>query len=159
VPTWSSRIFWRLVYANLDPDRYRGKRDTLRPLNLPATGPLVVAMTITLVLFTSKYEVGAAIATGAIALPIMLSQGILARVSGFQHGHRRRHDGQPSAVRYVSEVVSWYPTSITMWAVGAAIYIVCAWTMEYIHISRLEARRATSVSARLLGSMIEAMAS
>jgi hypothetical protein len=108
--------------------------------------------------------VGAAIAIGAIALPINVESGHTGprRRSGFQHGHRRRHDGQSSAVRYVSEVVSWYPISITIWAVGVAIYIVCAWTMEYIpHQSTGSAARRIGhrYAARLLGSMIEAMAS
>jgi Gnt-I system high-affinity gluconate transporter len=50
-------------------------------VELAGDRPLVVAMTITLVLFTSMYGVGAAIAIGAIAPPIMLSQGIPARVA------------------------------------------------------------------------------
>jgi Gnt-I system high-affinity gluconate transporter len=48
-------------------------------VELAGDRPLATAMTITLVtalLFTSMYGVGAAIAIGVIALPIMLSQGI-----------------------------------------------------------------------------------
>src|SRR6266436_748004 len=48
-------------------------------VELAGDRPLVTAMTITLVtalLFTSMYGVGAAIAIGIIALPIMLGQGI-----------------------------------------------------------------------------------
>jgi Gnt-I system high-affinity gluconate transporter len=50
---------------------------------------VVVAMTIRLMtplLFTSMYGVGAAIAIGVIALPIMLSQGIPARVVAKDEG-------------------------------------------------------------------------
>src|SRR6266849_7662449 len=48
-------------------------------VELAGDRPLVTAMTVTLVtalLFTSMYGVGAAIAIGIIALPIMLGQGI-----------------------------------------------------------------------------------
>jgi len=48
-------------------------------VELAGDRPLVTAMVITLVtavLFTSMYGVGAAIAIGVIALPIMMSQGI-----------------------------------------------------------------------------------
>src|SRR5258706_3743600 len=48
-------------------------------VELAGDRPLATAMTITLVtalLFTSMYGVGAAIAIGVIALPIMMSQGI-----------------------------------------------------------------------------------
>jgi len=59
-------------------NRHCRKRD---PLGRRMAGdrPLATAMTITLVtalLFTSMYGVGAAIAIGVIALPIMISQGI-----------------------------------------------------------------------------------
>jgi len=60
-------------------------------VELAGDRPLLVAMTttpVTAVLFTSMYGVGAAIAIGVIALPLMLSQGITGarRRSGFQHG-------------------------------------------------------------------------
>src|SRR3954467_11432043 len=53
-------------------------------VELAGDRPLVTAMVINLVtalLFTSMYGVGAAIALGVIALPIMMSQGIPARVA------------------------------------------------------------------------------
>src|SRR4051812_8652277 len=53
-------------------------------VELAGDRPMVTAMVINLVtalLFTSMYGVGAAIAIGVIALPIMLSQGIPARVA------------------------------------------------------------------------------
>src|SRR3989442_29107 len=53
-------------------------------VELAGDRPMVTAMTINLVtalLFTSMYGVGAAIAIGVIALPIMMSQGIPARVA------------------------------------------------------------------------------
>ncbi|MBV9858972.1 MAG: gluconate:proton symporter, partial [Alphaproteobacteria bacterium] len=53
-------------------------------VELAGDRPLVTAMVINLVtalLFTSMYGVGAAIAIGVIALPIMMSQGIPPRVA------------------------------------------------------------------------------
>ena len=53
-------------------------------VELTGDRPMITAMVINLVtalLFTSMYGVGAAIAIGVIALPIMMSQGIPARVA------------------------------------------------------------------------------
>jgi Gnt-I system high-affinity gluconate transporter len=123
-------------------------------VELAGDRPLIVAMTITLVtalLFTSMYGVGAAIAIGVIALPIMLSQGIPARVAApaFTMGI-----GSGTMVNLVQfgtfqklfPGIQYRSPWLLMWAVGAAIYIICAWTMEYIHINRLGARRAASVN-------------
>jgi Gnt-I system high-affinity gluconate transporter len=116
--------------------------------------PLVVAMTITLVtalLFTSMYGVGAAIAIGVIALPIMLSQGIPARVAApaFTMGI-----GAGTMVNLVQfgtfqklfPGIQYQSPWLLMWAVGAAIYIVCAWAMEFIYIGQMGVRRAASVN-------------
>jgi Gnt-I system high-affinity gluconate transporter len=123
-------------------------------VELAGDRPLVVAMTITLVtalLFTSMYGVGAAIAIGVIALPIMLSQGIPARVAApaFTMGI-----GAGTMVNLVQfgtfqklfPGIKYQSPWLLMWAVGAAIYIICAWAMEYIYIGRLGARRAASVN-------------
>ena len=123
-------------------------------VELAGDRPLVVAMTITLVtalLFTSMYGVGAAIAIGVIALPIMLSQGIPARVAApaFTMGI-----GAGTMVNLVQfgtfqklfPGIQYQSPWLLMWAVGAAIYIICAWAMEYIYIGRLGARRAASIN-------------
>jgi len=123
-------------------------------VELAGDRPLVVAMTITLVtalLFTSMYGVGAAIAIGVIALPIMLSQGIPARVAApaFTMGI-----GAGTMVNLVQfgtfqklfPGIQYQSPWLLMWAVGAGIYIICAWAMEYIYIGRLGARRAASVN-------------
>jgi hypothetical protein len=124
-------------------------------VELAGDRPLSVAMTITLVtalLFTSMYGVGAAIAIGVIALPIMMSQGVPARVAApaFTMGI-----GAGTMINLVQfgtfqklfPGITYEAPYLTMWAVGAAVYVVCAWTMEYIYISRLGARRASSANA------------
>jgi Gnt-I system high-affinity gluconate transporter len=115
---------------------------------------LIVAMTVTLVtalLFTSMYGVGAAIAIGVIALPIMLSQGIPARVAApaFTMGI-----GAGTMVNLVQfgtfqklfPGIEYGAPWLVMWAIGAAIYVICAWSMEYLYIGRTDARRAAAVN-------------
>jgi len=128
-------------------------------VELAGDRPLIVAMTITLVtalLFTSMYGVGAAIAIGVIALPIMLSQGVPACVAApaFTMGI-----GAGTMVNLVQfgtfqklfPGITYEAPYLTMWAVGAAVYVACAWTMEYLYIGRLGARRAASVNVVAAG--------
>jgi Gnt-I system high-affinity gluconate transporter len=120
---------------------------------------LVVTMTITLVtalLFTSMYGVGAAIAIGVIALPIMLGQGVPPRVAApaFTMGI-----GAGTMVNLVQfgtfqklfPGIQYQLPWLAMWAVGAVVYVVCAWLMEFIYIGRLGARRASSVNTLEIG--------
>ncbi len=114
---------------------------------------LVVAMTITLttaLLFTSMYGVGAAIAIGVIALPIMLSQGIPPRVAApaFTMGI-----GAGTMVNLVQfgtfqklfPGIRYEAPWLVMWAIGGAVYVMCAWALEWVHIGRLGARRASAI--------------
>ena len=123
-------------------------------VELAGDRPLSVAMTVTLVtalLFTSMYGVGAAIAIGVIALPIMLSQGIPAKVAApaFTMGI-----GAGTMVNLVQfgtfqklfPGITYEAPYLTMWAIGGGIYVLCAWLMEYVYIGRLGARRASSVN-------------
>ena len=123
-------------------------------VELAGDRPLGVAMTITLVtalLFTSMYGVGAAIAIGVIALPIMLSQGIPAKVAApaFTMGI-----GAGTMVNLVQfgtfqklfPGIAYEAPYLTMWAIGGGVYVLCAWLMEYVYIGRLGARRASSVN-------------
>src|SRR5437763_13527753 len=95
---------------------------------------LVVAMTVTVVtalLFTSMYGVGAAIAIGVIALPIMLSQGIPARVAApaFTMGI-----GAGTFVNLVQfgtfqklfPGITYASPWLNFWVVGMIVYILCA---------------------------------
>ena len=117
--------------------------------------PIVTAMTINLVtalLFTSMYGVGAAIAIGVIALPIMLSQGIPARVAApvFTMGV-----GAGAFVNLVQfgtfeklfPGIKYEAPWLTYWVIGMAIYILIAWLMIWINLRKLGVRPAASVDA------------
>ena len=125
-------------------------------VELAGDRPLIVAMTITLttaLLFTSMYGVGAAIANGVIALPIMMSQGIPARVAApaFTMGI-----GAGTMVNLVQfgtfqklfPGITYEAPWLTMWAIGGVVYVMCAFAMEWLYIGRLGARRAASVDTR-----------
>src|SRR5919205_81772 len=111
----------------------------------------IVINLVTALLFTSMYGVGAAIAIGVIALPIMLSQGIPARIAApaFTMGI-----GAGTMVNLVQfgtfqklfPGITYEAPYLTMWAIGGGVYVLCAWAMEYLYIRRLRARRASSVN-------------
>ena len=128
-------------------------------VELTGDRPIVTAMTINLVtalLFTSMYGVGAAIAIGVIALPIMLSQGIPARVAApvFTMGV-----GAGAFVNLVQfgtfeklfPGIKYEAPWLTYWAIGMAVYILIAWLMIWINLRKLGVRHAASIdtAARL----------
>jgi Gnt-I system high-affinity gluconate transporter len=113
-------------------------------VELAGDRPMVTAMVINLVtalLFTSMYGVGAAIAIGVIALPIMMSQGIPPRVAApaFTTGI-----GAGTFVNLVQfgtfqklfPGIKYEAPFLTFWVVGMAVYILCAWAMIYINLKR-----------------------
>ena len=115
--------------------------------------PMVTAMVINLVtalLFTSMYGVGAAIAIGVIALPIMMSQGIPARVAAptFSMGI-----GAGAFVNLVQfgtfeklfPGIKYEAPWLTYWIIGMCVYIAIAWLMIYFNLRKLGVRRAASV--------------
>ena len=122
-------------------------------VKLTGNRPIVTAMTINLVtalLFTSMYGVGAAIAIGVIALPIMLSQGIPARVAApvFTMGV-----GAGAFVNLVQfgtfaklfPGIKYEAPWLTYFFVGMAVYILIAWLMIWINLRKLGVRHAASV--------------
>ena len=122
-------------------------------VELTGDRPIVTAMTINLVtalLFTSMYGVGAAIAIGVIALPIMLSQGIPARVAApvFTMGV-----GAGAFVNLVQfgtfaklfPGIKYEAPWLTYFFVGMAVYILIAWLMIWINLRKLGVRHAASV--------------
>jgi len=122
-------------------------------VKLTGNRPIVTAMTINLVtalLFTSMYGVGAAIAIGVIALPIMLSQGIPARVAApvFTMGV-----GAGAFVNLVQfgtfaklfPGIKYEAPWLTYFFVGMAVYTLIAWLMIWINLRKLGVRHAASV--------------
>jgi hypothetical protein len=122
-------------------------------VELAGDRPLATAMLITLVvavLFTSMYGVGAAIAIGIIALPIMMSQGVPPRVaaSAFTIGIGAGTFVNPVAFSMFQKLfpgIKYEPPYLTMWALGGGVYVLCAWAMEFIHLRKFGVRHAASV--------------
>ena len=121
-------------------------------VELTGDRPIVTAMTINLVtalLFTSMYGVGAAIAIGVIALPIMLSQGIPARVAApvFTMGV-----GAGAFVNLVQfgtfeklfPGIKYEAPWLTYWVIGMGVYILIAWLMIWVNLRKLGLRHAAS---------------
>jgi Gnt-I system high-affinity gluconate transporter len=121
-------------------------------VELAGDRPLITAMTITLVtalLFSSMYGVGAAIAIGVIALPIMMGQGIPPHVAApaFTMGI-----GAGTFVNLVQfgtfeklfPGIKYEAPYLTYWAVGMCVYILAAWLLAAFYL-RSGARRMASV--------------
>jgi len=128
-------------------------------VELAGDRPLVTAIVINLVtalLFTSMYGVGAAIAIGVIALPIMMSQGIPARVAAptFSMGI--------GAGAYVNLVqfgtfeklfpgITYEAPWLSFWMIGMAVYLLCAWMMIYWNLRGVGQRKFASIDAAAAG--------
>ena len=128
-------------------------------VELAGDRPLVTAIVVNLVtalLFTSMYGVGAAIAIGVIALPIMLGQGIPARVAAptFTMG--------VGAGAYINLVqfgtfeklfpgIRYEAPWLTVWFIGMGVYMLCAWLMIYIHLRKAGLRKRASVDTAAVG--------
>ena len=122
-------------------------------VELAGDRPLITTMLITLVvavLFTSMYGVGAAIAIGIIALPIMMSQGVPPRVAAaaFTIGIGSGIFVNPVAFGMFQKLfpgIKYEKPYLTVWVLGGAVYILCAWAMEFIYLRKLGLKRAASV--------------
>jgi Gnt-I system high-affinity gluconate transporter len=122
-------------------------------VELAGDRPLVTAMIVTLVtalLFSSMYGVGAAIAIGVIAIPIMLGQGIPPYVAApaFTMGI-----GAGTFVNLVQfgtfqklfPGLKYEAPYLTYWAVGMGVYILAAWLLEAFYLGNGGVRRMASV--------------
>jgi Gnt-I system high-affinity gluconate transporter len=115
--------------------------------------PLITAIVINLVtalLFTSMYGVGAAIAIGVVALPIMMSQGIPPRVAApaFSMGVGAGAYVNPALFNTFKPLfpgIAYEQPWITFWLIGMGIYVLCAWVMIYLNLRTLGVRHAASV--------------
>src|SRR5207245_9902957 len=122
--------------------------------------PLGTALTITLVtalLFTSMYGVGAAIAIGVIALPIMMSQGIPPHVAApvFTMGI-----GAGTFINLVQfgtfqklfPGLKYEAPYLTYWAVGMCVYILAAWLLAAFYLRSGGVRRLAAVAVADAGA-------
>ena len=115
--------------------------------------PLVTAIVINLVtalLFTSMYGVGAAIAIGVVALPIMMSQGIPPRVAApaFSMGVGAGAYVNPALFNTFKPLfpgIEYEQPWITFWIIGMGTYVLCAWVMIYLNLRKMGVRHAASV--------------
>jgi len=115
--------------------------------------PLITAIVINLVtalLFASMYGVGAAIAIGVVALPIMMSQGIPPRVAApaFSMGVGAGAYVNPALFNTFKPLfpgIVYEQPWITFWLIGMGIYVLCAWVMIYLNLRTLGVRHAASV--------------
>lgn len=124
-------------------------------VELAGDRPLVTCMvvtSVTAILFTSMYGVGAAIAIGVIALPIMMSQGVPARLAApaFTMGI-----GAGSFVNLVQFAmysklfpggVKYEAPYLKVWVIGGIVYVLAAFAMEFFCLRSVGLRKAASVS-------------
>ncbi len=124
----------------------------LSAIELAGGRPLPTAMVVTLVtalLFTAMYGVGAAMAIGIIALPIMIAQGIPPRVAApvFTMGIGSGvfvNLTQFGIFRKLFPGITYEAPLLSYWAVAMAVYILIAWSMAYFHLCTLDRTRVAS---------------
>ena len=115
--------------------------------------PIVSAIVINLVtalLFMGMYGVGAAIAIGVVALPIMMSQGIPARVAApaFTMGVGAGMFVNPALFGTFKPLfpgIQYEAPWLTLWAIGMGVYVLCAWAMIAFNLRREGVRRTAAV--------------
>ena len=129
-------------------------------VELAGDRPLITAMIVTLVtalLFSSMYGVGAAIAIGVIALPIMMGQGIPPYVAApaFTMGI-----GAGTFVNLVQfgtfqklfPGIKYEAPYLTYWAIAMGVYILAAWLLAAFYLRSGGVRRMAAVDIADAGS-------
>ncbi len=122
-------------------------------VELAGDRPIVTAMVVTLVtalLFTSMYGVGAAIAIGVIAIPIMMSQGIPPAVAApaFTMGIGAGtfvNLVQFGTMKPLFPGISYTEPWLNVWVVGMIAYILAAWLMVNVHMRLRGVRHSATV--------------
>jgi H+/gluconate symporter-like permease len=128
-------------------------------VELAGDRPLVTAIVINLVtalLFTSMYGVGAAIALGVIALPIMMSQGIPARVAAPTFTMAIGAGAFVNLVQFgtfekLFPGIKYEAPWLNFWMIGMVVYLLCAWLMIYWNLRRAGVRKFASVDTATAG--------
>lgn len=122
-------------------------------VELAGDRPTVTAMVISLVtalLFTSMYGVGAAIAIGVIALPIMMSQGVPPRVAApaFTMAIGASIFVNPVQFGTFQKLfpgIVYGGTHLTYWILGMAVYIGCAWLLVAVNMRAHGVRHSSAI--------------
>jgi hypothetical protein len=115
--------------------------------------PVITAIVINLVtalLFMGMYGVGAAIAIGVVALPIMMSQGIPARVAApaFTMGVGAGMFVNPALFNTFKPLfpgIQYEAPWFNFWAIAMAVYILCAWAMIVFNLRSMGVRSTAAV--------------
>jgi H+/gluconate symporter-like permease len=123
--------------------------------------PVITAMIINLVtalLFTGMYGVGAAIAVGVVAIPIMLNQGIPTRVAApaFTMGVGAGMFVNPTLFGQLKPFfpgISYEMPWQQVWMTGFVIYVICAWLMIYLTLRVFGVRKLASVDTATMGQL------
>jgi len=123
--------------------------------------PVVTAMIINLVtalLFTGMFGVGAAIAIGVVAIPIMLNQGIPTRVAApaFTMGVGAGLFVNPTLFGQFKPFfpgIAYEMPWQQVWMIGLALYVLCAWLMIYLNLRVFGVRKLASVDTAATGQV------
>lgn len=119
----------------------------------------IVINTVIALLFTSLYGVGAAIALGVIALPILQSQGIPARVATPIYTMAIGAGCFVNLVQF-NILSSFFPgvkfeaPYLTFWAICMVIYMLVTWIMIGTYVARIGVRRMASIDVAAPNSVV-----
>ena len=127
-------------------------------VELAGDRPIAVAWSISLitaVLFTSIYGVGAAIAIGVIAIPIMLSLGIPARVAAPAFTMAIGSGNYLNPVEFgifknFFKGIEYAQPYFTFYVIGFVVYLLMAFAMSAWHLRGVQVRRASAVATTMV---------
>lgn len=123
-------------------------------IELAGDRPVVVAMTVSVVtglLFTSMYGVGAAIAIGVIALPIMMSMGIPPWVAAPAFTMAIGAGGYVNLVQFnvfkpMFPGIVYDQPYLAFYFAGWAVYLLAACSMSFFNLKVLGVRKYSAVN-------------
>src|SRR5437870_11315307 len=127
-------------------------------VELAGDRPIAVAWAVSLitaVLFTSIYGVGAAIAIGVIAIPIMLSLGIPARVAAPAFTMAIGSGNYLNPVEFgifknLFKGIEYAQPYFTFYVFGFVVYLLMAFAMSAWHLRGVQVRRASAVATTMV---------
>ena len=123
-------------------------------VELAGDRPTVTAMVISLVtalLFTSMYGVGAAIAIGVIALPIMMSQGVPPRVAApaFTMAIGASIFVNPVQFGTFQKLfpgIVYGGSHLAYWIIGMCVYVGMAWLLVAVNMRTQGVRHSSAIN-------------